>query len=237
MRGLVPRDVRLCFEGCPWLEGQMWFAERRLLLDAVRTYRPRTCVEVGTWKGGGSTYFTALALQETGQGVLHTWETDAGLFETARRTYESRLPKLAPHVSFHFGDYRKAATVPEVDCLMLDGPEDAGHTLEQLRFFEPRMPPGSVLLAHDWHTQKARLIRPLVEEGTLFRIVARVDAPVSVGFIVALKRFLSGSYAAAISPPVHDSAAASFSPRARSASPSASTSASKRFITTTSTAR
>lgn len=165
----------------------MWFAERRLLLAAVRTYGPRTCAEVGTWKGGGSTYFTALALEENGEGVLHTWETDRGMLEAARRTYESRLPELARRISFHLGDYREAAVVSEVDCLMLDGPEDAGQTLEQLRFFEPRMQPGSLLLAHDWHTEKARLIRPLVEAGTLFRIVARVDPPVSVGFIVALK--------------------------------------------------
>jgi len=187
LRRLVPEHMRLCFEGHPWLEGQMWFAERRLLGQAIRAYRPISCVEVGTWNGGGSTFFTALALRENGRGMLHTWETDAALYEKARRTYQMRLPELAPYVSFHLGDFRETESPPSVDCLMLDGPEDAESTLEQFRFFEPRMRPGSLLLAHDWHTEKARLIRPLVEEGSLFRIVARVDPPVSVGFIVALK--------------------------------------------------
>lgn len=167
----------------------MWFAERRLLHKTIRAYRPLTCAEVGTWKGGGSTFFTALALRENGAGKVHTWETDPGLYETARSAYARVLPELAAHVSFHFGDYREGPALPDIDCLMLDGPEDARSTFEQLRFFESSMRPGSVLLVHDWHTEKARLVRPLVEDDARFRIVARVDPPVSVGFVVAVKAF------------------------------------------------
>ncbi|MBX7185721.1 MAG: class I SAM-dependent methyltransferase [Vicinamibacteria bacterium] len=185
VRSLAPREMRLCFEGCPFLEGQMWFAERRLLVRTLRAHKPRSCAEVGTWKGGGSTFFTALALHQNGAGMLHTWEVDATLSAAARHAFEHRLPELAPHVAFHVGDYRAGSCPDSLDCVMLDGPEDADSTLEQLRFFEPRMGAGSLLFAHDWHTEKARLIRPLIEGGSGFEIVARVDPPVSVGFIVA----------------------------------------------------
>lgn len=165
----------------------MWYAERRLLHKVVRAYRPQVCAEVGTWKGGGSTFITALALRQNGAGRLHTWETDASLHETARAAYDRHLPELAAHVSFHRSDYQEGPVLPDVNCLMLDGPEDAQSTLEQLRFFESKMRPGSALLVHDWHTEKARLVRPLLAGDARFRIVARVDPPISVGFVVAVK--------------------------------------------------
>jgi predicted O-methyltransferase YrrM len=165
----------------------MWFAERRLLYKMLREHRPRLCVEIGTATGGGSTFFTALALEENGDGMLHTYEVDACLHNETRAFYAARLPALASRVSFHLADYRTFAENALVDCLMLDGPEDAQSTLEQLEFFEPKLSPGALVFAHDWNTEKARLVRPLLEQGGRYRIAARLDAPVSVGFVAAFR--------------------------------------------------
>ena len=164
----------------------MWFSERRMFYTALRERRPRLCVEIGTATGGGSTFFTALALKENGLGMLHTYEVDARLHDEARAFYAARLPKLAPHVTFHLADYRSFAEPAPIDCLMLDGPEDAQATADQLAFFEPSLASGAMVFVHDWHTEKARLVRPRIEQSDRYRIVSRLDPPDSVGFVAAI---------------------------------------------------
>src|SRR5262249_42546168 len=65
-------------------QGQMTAKERALVRDTVRRTRPRVCVELGTWHGGGSTYQVATALAQNGDGgLLHTYEPDATCLQVA----------------------------------------------------------------------------------------------------------------------------------------------------------
>jgi predicted O-methyltransferase YrrM len=193
VRVLVPRKPRLFFEGHPAMRGQLWYSERKLLYSTIRCYRPEVCFEIGTWKGGGSTLFIAQALYENGGGQLHTIEVDKSFFDEARQDYAFHLPHLDPHVVFHIGDYREEygkilPAVKQVDFLLLDGAEDAEETMRQYEVFIPYLKGGSLLMAHDWFSEKARLLRPIVEQGKEWEIKSVLAPPRSVGLMLAVRR-------------------------------------------------
>ena len=96
-------ERRFLFEGDPRCFGQLWVADRQALFDVVRRCTPRVCVEVGTFTGGGSTFFIASALKDNGGGMLFSFEIDEPLHRLASCFYTRCLPQLAPHVSFHHG--------------------------------------------------------------------------------------------------------------------------------------
>ncbi len=191
-RWLFPPRTRWFVEGHRKLDGQLWLAERRLLYETVRARGPANCFEIGTWKGGGSTLFIAQALHDNGRGVLHTIEVDRAMATEARAAYARWLPHLAAQVDFHAGDYRHEYSSiltggAAVDLLFLDGAEDARETLAQYHFFLPATQSGSVLLVHDWFTEKARLVRDVIEPSPQWRIETLLAPPRSVGCALATR--------------------------------------------------
>jgi predicted O-methyltransferase YrrM len=187
-RLFVRPRTRWFVEGHPKLDGQLWVADRRLLYETVRSRAPVNCFEIGTWKGGGSTLFIAQALHANGRGVLHTIEVDRALGADARRAYKSYLPHLLPHVDFHLGDYRQEyRNASRADFVFLDGAEDARETLAQYEFFLPRLHTRAVLVVHDWLTDKARLVRDLLEQSRDWRIERVLLPPRSVGCALAVR--------------------------------------------------
>jgi hypothetical protein len=189
-RLLLPQPYRALYEGHPRLPGQMWFEDRRVLYDTVRGLKPRRCFEVGTWLGGGSTLTIGRALRKNGVGRLHSVETDEWAHRRAREAYARHLPELGPFVDLHLGDYREVlAPVLDreggVDFFVLDGAEDADETIEQFSFFNERSHPGTGLFAHDWRTEKCRLVRPALERSTTWTIERVVGPPKSIGLAVA----------------------------------------------------
>jgi hypothetical protein len=189
-RMLIPQPYRSLYEGHLHLPGQMWFEDRRVLYDTVRRVKPKVCFEVGTWLGGGSTLVIARALQKNGFGHLHTIETDDWAYPRAVESYERHAPDLKQFVTLHKGDYREH--FPElieragtIDFFVLDGAEDAQETLDQFHYFDAHSHTGTELFAHDWETEKARLVRPELESSKTWRITEVVGEPKSVGLAVA----------------------------------------------------
>lgn len=193
LRLVLPRKVRWFYEGHPRLRGQMWYAERRLIYQTVRRHKPQHCFEIGTWQGGGSTLFISQALRDNGAGKLHTVEVDRGFYEEAVRKYREYVPALTPHVEFHYGDYREeyGAILEKgggVDFLLLDGQEDPEETLEQFEFFRPYASGGTILMAHDWYTDKCALLRTALEGSGQWEILTVMGPPRSVGLVVAVRK-------------------------------------------------
>jgi predicted O-methyltransferase YrrM len=191
-RHFVPPKPRLYYEGRPPLEGQMWYRERKMLFQTIRRFKPIHCFEIGTWKGGGSTLFIAQALAENGKGMLHTIENNPEFRKQAEENFRKHLPDLFPFVDFRFGDYRQVFSeilnsAGRIDFLILDGPEDAQATLEQFWFFRPFMKPGALLMVHDWLTEKARLIRPILEDSNEWCLEKILLPPRSVGLAFTVK--------------------------------------------------
>ncbi len=191
-RALVPRRYRELYEGHLYISGQMWFEDRRVLYDTVRRLRPQRCFEVGTWRGGGSTLVIARALHENGSGKLHTIETLEEPYRAAIENYRTHAPHLSAFVDFHLGDYRELfpAIVEReggVDFFVLDGAEDGGQTVEQFHFFDERSGRGAELFAHDWETEKTRLLRPALEATDRWTVHTVARPPKSVGLAVAVR--------------------------------------------------
>jgi hypothetical protein len=191
-RTVVPRRYRELYEGHLYIAGQMWFEDRRVLYDTVRRLQPQHCFEVGTWRGGGSTLVIARALHENGTGRLHTIETEEEPYRAAVDGYRRHAPHLLPFVDFHLGDYRETfpAIVERgggVDFFVLDGAEDGRQTVEQFRFFDQRAHKGAELFAHDWETEKTRLLRPVLDATERWVVHTVVGPPKSVGLAVAVR--------------------------------------------------
>jgi hypothetical protein len=192
-RLLVPPSYRSLYEGHLRLPGQMWFEDRRVLYATVRRLRPKRCYEIGTWLGGGSTLVVARALRDNGFGHIHSIETDDWAYEQSVARYRQHIPELEQFVTLHHGDYRD--TFPDlieqeggIDFFVLDGAEDGQETLDQFRFFDERSHAGTELFAHDWETEKARLVRPVLEQSDTWEITETAGPPKSVGLAVARRR-------------------------------------------------
>jgi predicted O-methyltransferase YrrM len=183
------KERRFFFEGSLPLLGQMYIADRKALYDAIREAKPRHCFEIGTYTGGGSTYFIAKAFEDNGEGKLITMESLPYYYNKAKDYFEKRLPGLNKYVEFILSDKASAfdSYIPEggIDCVFLDGAEDAKESLDQFNYFLPHFHSGTVIMMHDWNTEKMALLKPLIASNSRFQIVKEITPPDSVGFAIA----------------------------------------------------
>ena len=193
IRPTLTPEHRFFFEGVPNIIGQMYLAERQALFNTILQFRPRLCFEIGTFTGGGSTFFIASALKEIGAGKLFTLESDTDLFSLATAAYKEYLPHLLAHVEFIKGGDVALFTphIPAAEgitALFLDGAENADQTLEQYKYFQPYLRSGAVMMAHDWQTAKMDKVRPLIESDPRWESLLELHPPYSVGFVVLQRR-------------------------------------------------
>lgn len=181
---------RFFFEGILALPGQMYTADRQALYEAILQFAPRYCLEIGTWTGGGSTYFIAKAFETLNKnGKLYTLEADDELFEKARGFYRGRLASTSRFVEFlcgaDIGCFRKIIqSYGGLDCCFLDGAEDSNETIAQYEFLKPFFRCGTILMAHDWNTEKMAKLKPLLLGDAQWALVKKIDPPESVGFVI-----------------------------------------------------
>lgn len=187
VRPFLSKVEREFFEGIPGIPGQLYRAERRALYEAILARAPAYAFEIGTFNGGGSTYFSARAFARLGRGRLITLEIDPLLQARAVELYDSRLPALRQHVEFLLGGdpalfqpYLQTAGAAEF--VFLDGAEHAEQSLAQFRFFEPWFRTGSILVMHDWETEKMRLVRQALTQSPNWRARQILGEPDSIGF-------------------------------------------------------
>lgn len=192
IRWFWSKEKRFFFEGSFKLLGQMYIADRKALYDAILEYKPEQCFEVGTYTGGGSTYFLAKAFEKLGKGKLITMESVPYYFEKARNYYANHLPTTAPFVEFILGSSASAfdsRLLPGgIDCVFFDGAEDGKETLDQYNYFLPHFKTGTIIMMHDWNTEKMIDLKPLITNDKEWEIVKVIAPPQSVGFAIAKKK-------------------------------------------------
>ncbi|MFD0412301.1 O-methyltransferase [Streptomyces sp. NPDC127108] len=118
----------------------------RLLYNLIRAARPATVIEFGT-SFGISTLHLAAAVRDNGTGRVISTELSAAKAATARRTFaETGLDDL---ITVLEGDARDtlAAVTGSADFVLLDGWKDL--CLPVLRLLEPRLAPGTLVVADD----------------------------------------------------------------------------------------
>jgi predicted O-methyltransferase YrrM len=166
--------------------GQLWKIDRQCLYETIIETRPEIVFEVGTWKGGGSTYYIASALRENAKGKLYTVEYDPELYRFALDQYEHRWRHLRPFVKFHLGDSLTVyppilADLGRIDVLMMDGSDEPAQAMAEMKMFEPYLQSGAVLIMHDWGCRKSELVKPYIEANRDFQIVKVLCNP-DLGF-------------------------------------------------------
>lgn len=203
----TPAD-RFFFEGNIASPGQMYLAERRALYYTIMQHCPAHCLEIGTHRGGGSTFFLASAFARLDAGPvsvcarpgvgLVTLEKVVLEYNIAKEVYSRFLPGLLPYVTFLLGD------TPELfrpfiedndgvaECVFLDGSGDPKETVEQYEFFKPFFKHGSLLMLHDWGDNerdlKMSLLEPIITADPQWALIQELGPPESVGFVVWRRR-------------------------------------------------
>lgn len=171
------------------MNGQLMPKEREFLHQAVLEMRPMIALEVGTWKGGGSTWQILTGLEKNGMGVLHTCETEKDFFDESVKLYheKTRINLYYKKSSEVIESMISTNTVP--DFIFFDGPEDEQTALVDFNTLNPFLKSGTVFLMHDWDAPsiKAKLMRPYLENLSRWRILSVLTAPDSVGLVKAIK--------------------------------------------------
>jgi predicted O-methyltransferase YrrM len=118
----------------------------QLLYNLVRAVRPATVIEFGS-SFGISTLHLAAAVRDNGFGRVVTTELNRDKVSAARRTFTET--GLADVVTLLEGDAREtlARLDSTVDFVLLDGWKDL--CLPVLRLLEPRLKPGTLVVADD----------------------------------------------------------------------------------------
>ena len=189
IRHTIPYEERWFFEGFIKIRGQLWESERKLLYKTIRAFKPLNVFEVGTWFGGGSTFFISQALFENGAGVIYTVENDKAFHESAISSYKEYLGYLLPHVKFIHGNSHEVfppimKSEGRVEALFLDGSDDPERAVKEYNLFAPYLSNNALLMAHDWTNQKMIYFRPMIESMPEWKLIEKVDPPYSVGTVV-----------------------------------------------------
>jgi predicted O-methyltransferase YrrM len=118
----------------------------QLLYNMIRAIRPGTVVEFGT-SFGISTLYLAAAVRDNGTGRVISTELSETKIAAARRTFEEA--GLGDLITVLEGDAREtlADVDGSVDFVLLDGWKDL--CLPVLRLLEPRLAPGTLVVADD----------------------------------------------------------------------------------------
>ncbi|MEU9008667.1 class I SAM-dependent methyltransferase [Streptomyces sp. NPDC048479] len=118
----------------------------QLLYNLIRAVRPATVIEFGT-SFGISTLHLAAAVRDNGTGRVITTELNKHKIAAARRTFnETGLDDV---ITVLEGDARETLSGIDgsADFVLLDGWKDL--CLPVLRLLEPRMEPGTLVVADD----------------------------------------------------------------------------------------
>lgn len=150
------------------IEGQLNSEERRILFEVVRETRPEVVLEVGTWKGGGSTLHILRALEANGYG--HLWGIEASrevhdqMIENIRLAAGSAAERFTPMFGL------SQDVIPNwllqrgpdlrVDFAFLDGGDNPAEQITEFRLLAPLMPVGAHLMSHDAHLRKGKWLVP-----------------------------------------------------------------------------
>jgi predicted O-methyltransferase YrrM len=168
----------------------MYKAERNALYRIIRETKPDYCFEIGTYTDGGSTFFISKALKDNNKGRLITMESDEFLHNKAKTRYKKYIKSQYPYIEFVRTSYpfifeKYLQEKNKKIMISLDGAKDGKQTLEQYNYFLPYFHKGTILIAHDWNTEKTRLLKPLILNSGKWEIKIELRPPLSIGFIIA----------------------------------------------------
>jgi predicted O-methyltransferase YrrM len=152
------------------IAGQLNAEERALLTRAITgaPTPPEIVLEVGTWLGGGSTVHVLRALEKNSRGHLWGIEADRSIYDQMLANLRAAAPETLHRFTPLFGISEKV--IPpwlrdlgqraRVDLAFLDGGNNPGEQMAELRLLDPFIPIGGQILAHDARMRKGKWLVP-----------------------------------------------------------------------------
>jgi predicted O-methyltransferase YrrM len=125
----------------------------------IRSVRPASIVEIGTFHGWSTTWILQ-ALRDNGEGDLHSYD----LVDHVRQSVPATL--AASRWTFHHGDVRSLA-IPAADYLFLDAAHSASFARWYTAHLLPGLAAGTPVSVHDVYHHRAVL--PFTEGRVLLR--------------------------------------------------------------------
>jgi predicted O-methyltransferase YrrM len=170
-------------------EGQMSPNERVVLYAAIMDRQCKNVWEVGTCRGGGSTYYIATALENLNDGgMLYTVDDTKEFYDYAQALYGEKgaLNYLRHRVCFNFGNALKVfptllanKSIKNPDAVLLDGEDDSIECLYQFCMFRPYLGIGALAIFHDWNCGKTNYVRPTIVNDVDWKQIAE-EASIAV---------------------------------------------------------
>lgn len=149
------------------IEGQLNPSERARIASALLELgrQDPICLEVGTYKGGGSTLQILAVLAKTG-GALFGIEASPTVFREMKAALLEQEPDLCQrfHPILGFSQEQIPALIqsgqlPKVDFVFLDGGNNPREQIQEFRLLDPLLPIGGTLMSHDALLRKGKWLR------------------------------------------------------------------------------
>jgi predicted O-methyltransferase YrrM len=155
--------------------GQLCAAEREILIGTLSRFRHPTILEVGTYKGGGSTITFLQELFKSGGGILYGIESDSSNFSEMQDNIRGVNPELLTFFKPRHGFSQQVIpqVLAEVSCLnmvFLDGGNNPREQIEEFELVKDAIPVGGWLLSHDANLRKGRWLVPFITELDNWRV-------------------------------------------------------------------
>lgn len=173
------------------MEGQLTPKERKKLYSWICEAKPQLVLEIGTWKGGGSTWQIANAIKDSSYDARFiTCEIDKDFHKQAKAIYNKPEFYFVHCILMSCTDVIKSLSDIPPDFVFYDGPNDAEFTFETFKLLDNIMQPGSKFACHDWDefkhdggvvAEKGKILRPYLEKSKQWVCLEYVTKPNSVG--------------------------------------------------------
>ena len=154
-----PLDHPACLEFPVWLEETAWAGHIPFAMFLVSAARPRTLVELGTFRGVSYCAFCqAVSSQQTGtkcyavdtwQGDEHSGELEAGVLQKLKSHHDPLYGDFSSLIQSTFDDALGQFADGSIDLLHIDGLHTYDAVRHDYETWRPKMSDRGIILFHD----------------------------------------------------------------------------------------
>jgi predicted O-methyltransferase YrrM len=158
------------------IESQLHPNEKEILRNRLATIPSPTILEIGTYKGGGSTLTFLEALKLKGAGKLIGIEANPSVFAEMKANIASVDPGYFTFFEAISGFSQKAIpdlliTYAQFDLAFLDGGNNPREQIEEFELLKEAIPVGGFIFSHDANLRKGHWLAPYLSELDNWRVI------------------------------------------------------------------
>lgn len=158
------------------IESQLHPVEKEILGKRVAAMRDPSILEIGTYKGGGSTLTFLQALKHKGAGQLIGIEADPDVFAEMKANITSVDPGyfdfFQPISGFSQSVIPNLLTrFPHFDLVFLDGGNNPREQIVEFELLKDAIPVGGFLFSHDANLRKGHWLVPYLSALDNWRVI------------------------------------------------------------------